>query len=166
MNFKKIAIALLVVLGAAAFFALDLGQYLQLDFIKSSQSRIQSLYAANPAGVMLGFGAMYVVATALAFPGATVLTLAAGAVFGLWWGTLVVSIASTTGATLAMLAARYLLRDSLEARFSQRLDEINRGIEREGPFYLFSLRLLPLIPFFVLNLLMGLTRMRPWTFFW
>ena len=84
MNFKKIAIALLVVLGAAAFFALDLGQYLQLDFIKSSQSRIQSLYAANPAGVMLGFGAMYVVATALSFPGATVLTLAAGAVFGLW----------------------------------------------------------------------------------
>jgi pyruvate/2-oxoglutarate dehydrogenase complex dihydrolipoamide dehydrogenase (E3) component/uncharacterized membrane protein YdjX (TVP38/TMEM64 family) len=166
MKLQKIVIALLVVLGAIAFFALNLGQYLQLDFIKSSQSRIEALYAANPAGVMLGFGAVYVAATALSFPGAAVLTLAAGAVFGLWWGTLVVSIASTLGATLAMLAARYVLRDSLEARFSQRLAEVNKGIEREGAFYLFSLRLLPVIPFFVLNMLMGLTRMRPLTFFW
>ena len=166
MNIKKTAVALLVVLGIAAFFVLDLGQYLQLDFIQRSQSRIQALYAGQPAGVMLGFGAIYVAATALSLPGATVLTLAAGAVFGLWWGTLVVSIASTLGATLAMLAARYLLRDSLEARFSQRLAEVNQGIDREGAFYLFSLRLLPVIPFFVLNLLMGLTRMRTWTFFW
>lgn len=166
MNLKKLAVALLVMIGIIAFFALDLGQYLQLDFIQRSQSRIQSLYAAQPAAIMLGFGAVYVAATALSFPGATVLTLAAGAVFGLWWGTLVVSIASTMGATLAMLAARYVLRDALETRFSQRLAEVNRGIEREGPFYLFTLRLLPVIPFFVLNLLMGLTRMRPWTFFW
>lgn len=166
MNLKKLAVAFLVMIGIIAFFALDLGQYLQLDLIQRSQSRIQSLYAAQPAAIMLGFGAVYVAATALSFPGATVLTLAAGAVFGLWWGTLVVSIASTMGATLAMLAARYVLRDALETRFSQRLAEVNRGIEREGPFYLFTLRLLPVIPFFVLNLLMGLTRMRPWTFFW
>ena len=166
MNLKKLAVAFLVMIGITAFFALDLGHYLQLDFIKRSQASIQSLYAAQPAAVMLGFGAVYVAATALSFPGATVLTLAAGAVFGLWWGTLVVSIASTMGATLAMLAARYVLRDALETRFSQRLAEVNRGIEREGPFYLFTLRLLPVIPFFVLNLLMGLTRMRPWTFFW
>ena len=166
MKLTKIAIALLVLIGAVAFFALNLGQYLQLNYVKQSQARVADLYAAHPTQVMLGFGAAYVAATALSLPGATVLTLAAGAVFGLWWGTLVVSIASTVGATLAMLVARYLLRDWVESRFRQRLAEVNQGIEREGPFYLFSLRLLPVIPFFVINLLMGLTRMRPWTFFW
>jgi pyruvate/2-oxoglutarate dehydrogenase complex dihydrolipoamide dehydrogenase (E3) component/membrane protein DedA with SNARE-associated domain len=94
------------------------------------------------------------------------MTLAAGASFGLWWGTLVVSLASTLGATLAMLAARYVLRDSIQTRFGRKLADVNRGIEREGAFYLFTLRLLPVIPFFALNLLMGLTRMKTWTYFW
>ena len=166
MNLKKIAIAAVVVSAIAAFFALDLAQYLQLDFIKQSQSRIAALYADNPVQTLLVYGAVYVAATALSLPGATVLTLAGGAVFGLWWGLLVVSLASTIGATLAMLAARYLLRDTVEARFGQRLAEVHKGVEREGAFYLFTLRLLPVMPFFVVNLLMGLSRMRVWTFFW
>ncbi len=166
MNLKKFAIAAVVVSAIAAFFALDLAQYLQLDFIKQSQSRIAALYADNPVQTLLVYGAVYVAATALSLPGATVLTLAGGAVFGLWWGLLVVSLASTIGATLAMLAARYLLRDTVEARFGQRLAEVHKGVEREGAFFLFTLRLLPVMPFFVVNLLMGLSRMRVWTFFW
>ena len=166
MNLKKIAIAAVVVSAIAAFFALDLAQYLQLDFIKQRQSRIAALYTDNPVQTLLVYGAVYVAATALSLPGATVLTLAGGAVFGLWWGLLVVSLASTIGATLAMLAARYLLRDTVEARFGQRLAEVHKGVEREGAFYLFTLRLLPVMPFFVVNLLMGLSRMRVWTFFW
>jgi pyruvate/2-oxoglutarate dehydrogenase complex dihydrolipoamide dehydrogenase (E3) component/uncharacterized membrane protein YdjX (TVP38/TMEM64 family) len=107
-----------------------------------------------------------VVITALSLPGAAIMTLAAGASFGLVWGTVVVSFASTLGATLAMLAARYLLRDSIQQRFGRRLDDVNRGVEKEGAFYLFTLRLIPAVPFFMLNLLMGLTRMKTWTFFW
>ena len=110
--------------------------------------------------------AVYVLVTALSLPGATVLTLAGGAGLGLLWGTLLVSFASTLGATLAMLSARYLLRGATEKRFASRLAEINQGLQRDGGFYLFSLRLMPVVPFFALNLLMGLTRMKTWTFYW
>ncbi|MDP2817520.1 MAG: VTT domain-containing protein [Polaromonas sp.] len=124
-----------------------------------------ALYAEQPVLLALGLFAACVAVTALSLPGAAIMTLAAGASFGLVMGTVLVSFASTLGATLAMLAARYLLRDSIQARFGRRLDEVNQGIKKEGALYLFTLRLIPLVPFFVLNLLMGLTRIRTWTYF-
>ncbi len=166
MSPKKIVVLLLLVGTAVAFFALDLGRFFSLEYVRQSQARIASLYEARPLLVTLLFFAIYVVVTALSLPGAAIMTLAAGASFGLVWGTIVVSFASTLGATLAMLVARYLLRDSIEARFGRRLAEVNKGIDREGAFYLFTLRLIPAIPFFILNLVMGLSRMKTWTFYW
>ncbi len=166
MNPRKLIIAALLLAGVAVFFALDLGRYFSLAFIKDSQASFTALFNARPVLVTLVFFAVYVAVTALSLPGAAILTLAGGASFGLVWGTVVVSFASTIGATLAMLAARYLLRDAIQARFGRRLDEVNKGIEKEGAFYLFSLRLIPVVPFFALNLLMGLTRIKTWTYFW
>ncbi|NMM06142.1 FAD-dependent oxidoreductase [Polaromonas sp.] len=166
MNSRKLIIAALLLAGAGAFFALDLGRYFSLAFIKDSQISFAALYAQQPVFVTLVYFSVYVAVTALSLPGAAIMTLAGGAIFGLLWGTLVVSLASTLGATLAMLAARYLLRDSMQQRFGRRLDEVNKGIAKEGAFYLFTLRLIPVIPFFALNLLMGLTRMKTLTFFW
>ena len=166
MNSRKLVIAVLLLAGIGAFFALDLGRYLSLAFLKESQSSFQAVFEQKPVWVTLVFFAVYVAVTGLSLPGAVIMTLAAGAGFGLGLGTMVVSFASTVGATLAMLAARYLLRDSIQARFGKRLDEINKGIAKEGAFYLFSLRLIPVVPFFALNLLMGLTNIRTWTYFW
>ncbi|HQR99633.1 MULTISPECIES: bifunctional TVP38/TMEM64 family protein/FAD-dependent oxidoreductase [unclassified Polaromonas] len=166
MNSRKLVIAVLLLAGIGAFFALDLGRYLSLAFLKQSQMSFQAVFEQKPVWVTLVFFAVYVAVTGLSLPGAVIMTLAAGAGFGLVLGTIVVSFASTLGATLAMLAARYLLRDSIQARFGKRLDEINKGIKKEGAFYLFSLRLIPVVPFFALNLLMGLTRIRTWTYFW
>ncbi len=166
MNSRKLIIAVLLLAGIGAFFALDLGRYFSLTFIKESQASFAELFSQRPVMVMLVFFATYVAITALSLPGAAIMTLAAGAIFGLVWGTLVVSFASTLGATLAMLAARYLLQGAVQERFGRRLAEVNRGIEKEGSFYLFTLRLIPAVPFFALNLLMGLTRMKTWTFFW
>ena len=166
MTSRKLVIAVLLLAGIGAFFALDLGRYLSLAFLKESQSSFQAVFEQKPVWVTLVFFAVYVAVTGLSLPGAVIMTLAAGAGFGLVLGTLVVSFASTLGATLAMLAARYLLQDSIQARFGKRLDEINKGIKKEGAFYLFSLRLIPVVPFFALNLLMGLTRIRTWTYFW
>ena len=166
MNSRKLFIAVLLLAAIGAFFALDLGRYVNLGFIKDSQASFQAAFGKSPAMVTLGFFAVYVAVTALSLPGATLMTLAAGAGFGLGLGTVVVSFASTLGATLAMLVARYLLRDSVQARFGPRLDKINKGIEKEGASYLLTLRMIPLVPFFVLNLLMGLTRMKTWTYYW
>ena len=152
--------------GVGAFFVLDAGRYLSLAFLKDSQATFAALFTQRPVLVTLVFFVVYVAFTALSLPGAVILTLAAGAGFGLVWGTVVVSFASTLGATLAMLTARYLLRDTIQKRLGRRLDEINKGIANEGAFYLFSLRLIPIVPFFVLNLLMGLTRIDTWTYFW
>ena len=158
---------LLTLTGAVvAFFVFDLGRYFSLAFVKDSQTQFAALYAEHPLSVTLAYAAVYVLVTALSLPGAAILTLAGGAVFGLVWGTLVVSVASTVGATLAMLAARTVLCDSIQARFGRQLAEVNARLDKEGAFYLFTLRLLPVMPFFVLNLLMGLTRMRTWTYFW
>jgi pyruvate/2-oxoglutarate dehydrogenase complex dihydrolipoamide dehydrogenase (E3) component/uncharacterized membrane protein YdjX (TVP38/TMEM64 family) len=164
MNKKKIGLLLLAAL-VALYLTLDLGRFLSLDYLKSSQSAFESLYAERPWQVIGVYFVIYVVATALSFPGAVILTLAGGAIFGLLWGTLIVSFASSLGATLAFLAARFVLRDSIEARFGNRLSEFNKGIEKEGAFYLFTLRLVPLVPFFVINLLMGLTKMKTLTFY-
>lgn len=166
MNLRKLLIAALLLAGIAAFYVLDLGRYFNLAFIKDSQASFAALFNQQPVMVTLMFFAVYVAVTALSLPGATLMTLAAGAGFGLVLGTVVVSFASTLGATLAMLVARYLLRDSVQARFGPRLDKINQGIEKEGASYLLTLRMIPLVPFFVLNLLMGLTRIKTWTYVW
>ena len=166
MNSRKLVIALVLLAGIGAFFALDLGRFFSLAYIKESQGAIADLHAQRPLLVALVFFGVYVAITALSLPGAAIMTLAGGAVFGLVWGTVIVSFASTLGATLAMLAARYLFRDTLQQRFGAKLAEVDKGITRDGAFYLFTLRLIPVMPFFVLNLLMGLTRMKTWTYFW
>ena len=166
MNPKKLAILAILAMAVAAFFAFDLGRYFSLAYIKQSQTAFVAYYDQRPVLVTLIFFAVYVAITALSLPGAAIMTLASGASFGLVWGTIVVSLASTLGATLAMLAARTILRDSIEKRFGKKLVEVNKGVDKEGAFYLFTLRLIPAIPFFALNLLMGLTRMKTWTFFW
>ncbi|MES2838992.1 MAG: FAD-dependent oxidoreductase [Pseudomonadota bacterium] len=165
MTFRKLLLLAAVLLGTAAFFLFDLGRFLSLDYLKQSQANFEALYAAEPLKISLAYFALYVVATALSFPGAAILTLAGGAIFGLWWGTLLVSFASSLGATLAFLVSRFVLRDSIEAKFGNRLAEINRGIEKDGAFYLFTLRLIPVVPFFVINLVMGLTKMKALTFY-
>jgi pyruvate/2-oxoglutarate dehydrogenase complex dihydrolipoamide dehydrogenase (E3) component/uncharacterized membrane protein YdjX (TVP38/TMEM64 family) len=166
MRLRQIVLLLLLALAIGAFVALDLGRYLSFDQLKASQASFAQLHAEQPFTVAVVYFLVYVLATALSFPGATIITLAGGAVFGLWQGLLIVSFASTVGATLAFLASRFLLRDWVEARFGPRLADINAGVNREGAFYLFSLRLIPVVPFFLINLLMGLTRMKVWTYYW
>ena len=165
MNIKKLAFLIALVAALVAFLVLDLGRYLSLDYLKQSQSAFTELYGQQPFLVAGSYFLIYVAVTALSFPGAAILTLAGGAIFGLGWGLLIVSFASSIGATLAFFAARFVLRDSLEGRFGQRLAEINQGIAKDGAFYLFTLRLVPLVPFFVINLVMGLTKMKALTFY-
>ena len=162
---KKI-ILLFIGLLIAAFFIFDVQQYLTLSSIKESLTSFESWQSQNPLMVSLCFFAVYVVITGLSLPGAAVMTLAAGALFGLWWGLLIVSFASTIGATLAFLVSRFLLQDWVQQRFGNRLKAINNGIEKEGGFYLFTLRLVPIFPFFIINLVMGLTSIKTWTFYW
>jgi pyruvate/2-oxoglutarate dehydrogenase complex dihydrolipoamide dehydrogenase (E3) component/uncharacterized membrane protein YdjX (TVP38/TMEM64 family) len=163
---KRWGVVLLLAALAAAFAVFDLGQYLDLAAIKGRQVELEAWRAARPLLAALVFFAVYVGVTALSLPGATVLTLAAGAIFGLGWGTLIASFASTIGATLAFVAARWLIGEWVQARFGERMAAVNAGVERDGAFYLFTLRLVPLVPFFVVNLVMGLTTMRPRTFYW
>jgi uncharacterized membrane protein YdjX (TVP38/TMEM64 family) len=162
----KAAVVGLIVLGILAFRHFDLGQYLSLDYIKSSQERFHALYQSHRLMVIAAYMGTYIVVTALSLPGAAVLTLAGGGLFGLAVGTVAVSFASTIGATLACVVSRFLLRDWVQNKFGDKLATINAGVEKEGAFYLFSLRLVPIFPFFVINLVMGLTRMRLFTFFW
>ena len=166
MSKKKLLIAGLLVTLVVAFFALDLGRFLSLDYIKSRQADLTALADAQPWLVGGSFFAIYVAVTALSLPGAAIMTLAVGAIFGIVNGTLIVSFASSLGATLAFLVSRYVLREGVQSRFGARLADIDRGVEKEGVFYLFTLRLVPLIPFFVINLVMGLTKMKAWTFYW
>ncbi|WP_027967137.1 FAD-dependent oxidoreductase [Halomonas halocynthiae] len=163
---RRAVIAIGIVVLLAVFFVSGAHEFLTLDNIKASQARFQSLFDVRPLAVAGGFFALYVLMAALSLPGAALLTLLGGALFGLGWGVLLVSFASSLGAALAALIARSLLRGSLERRFAHQLERINAGIEREGAFYLFTLRLIPVFPFFVINLVMGLTRMRLTTFYW
>lgn len=165
-NMQKIVIACVIVLGIVAFRYFDLGQYLTLEYLKSSQDSLQALYLENRLLVIASYMVIYIAVTALSLPGAVVLTLAGGGLFGLVVGTVVVSFASTIGATFACLVSRFFLREWVQSKFGDKLATINNGIEKEGAFYLFSLRLVPIFPFFVINLLMGLTRMRLFTFYW
>ena len=162
----KAAVAVLIVIGIFAFRYFELGQYLTLDYLKASQEKFQQLYQSHRFAVIAAYMAIYIVVTALSLPGAAVMTLAGGAMFGLLVGTVAVSFASTIGATLACAVSRFLLRDWVQGKFGDKLAAINAGIEKEGAFYLFSLRLVPIFPFFVINLVMGLTPIRLFTFFW
>lgn len=164
-NSKLILIAL-VLLVIAAFFIFDLGRFLTLDYLKSQQSAFDAYYAGHTGKTLLIYFLLYITVTALSLPGAAVMTLAGGALFGFWVALLVVSFASSIGATLAFLVSRFLLREWVQARFGDKLRAINAGVEREGALYLFSLRLVPLFPFFVINLVMGLTPMKSRTFYW
>ena len=166
MKRNQIILVAAVVVLVALFFAFDLQRYLSLEFLQAQRSAAVEIHQANPWSTSLGFLAMYVAVTGLSLPGAAILTLAAGAIFGLALGTVIVSFASTIGATLAFLLARYLLRDAVQRRFEKQLGPINEGVRKDGPFYLFALRLVPAFPFFAINLAMGLTPLRVWTFFW
>ena len=163
---KKLLILTALGVVVVGFFALGLDDYLTLARFKASQDQFAGLLAQHPVLVPAAYFVIYVIVTGLSLPGAAVMTLAGGALFGLWQGLLLVSFASTIGATLAFLVARFLLRDMVERRFGERLKAIDRGIERDGAFYLFTLRLVPIFPFFIINLVMGLTRLRTWTFYW
>lgn len=163
---KKLVLSICVLTVVVVFIYFDLGHYLSLDYLKSQNSLLQQTYLQNKIYFIVSYLVIYIISTALSFPGATVLTLAGGAIFGWLYGTLLVSFASTVGATVAFLGARYILRDSVQKRFQVSLDKINDGINKEGAFYLFSLRLIPIVPFFVINLALGLTQMKVWTFFW
>ena len=163
---KKMFVLVLVLSAVGAFFALDLNQWLTFDGLKASLSQFEALRQQSPYKVALIFFVAYVLVTALSLPGAVIMTLAAGALFGLGFGTLLVSFASSIGATLAFLASRYLLRDVIQARFGDRLKAINEGMAKDGTLYLFTLRLVPLFPFFLVNLLMGLTPIKTLSYYW
>jgi dihydrolipoamide dehydrogenase len=163
---KRWALLIVLVAVVAVYQAGDLGRYLTLASIKSSQAQLEAWRQAQPLFSSAAFFAAYVAATALSLPGAALMTVVAGALFGLGWGVLIVSFASTIGATFAFMAARWLLGGWVQARFGDRLAAVNAGMARDGGFYLFTLRLVPAVPFFVVNLAMGLTPIRPWTFYW
>jgi pyruvate/2-oxoglutarate dehydrogenase complex dihydrolipoamide dehydrogenase (E3) component/uncharacterized membrane protein YdjX (TVP38/TMEM64 family) len=158
-------LALLLAVLLAVYFAFDLSRYFSLDYFKSQQAAIDAWYQAHPWQTALIYFLVYVGVTGLSLPGAALLTLAGGAVFGLLWGTLIVSFASSIGATVAFLASRFLFREAIQRRFGDKLRTIDTGVEKEGAFYLFTLRLVPAFPFFLINLVMGLTPMKTWTFY-
>ncbi len=163
---KKAALLLFITVLVAGFFHFDLQQFLTLEGIKEGLDRFKIWFASQPLLVGGGFLLFYIMVTALSLPGAAIMTLAAGALFGLLWGVVIVSFASTIGATVAFLVSRYLLRNSVQHHFGDRLKSINEGMEKDGAFYLFTLRLVPVFPFFLINLLMGLTPIRTATFYW
>jgi pyruvate/2-oxoglutarate dehydrogenase complex dihydrolipoamide dehydrogenase (E3) component/uncharacterized membrane protein YdjX (TVP38/TMEM64 family) len=166
MNKGKVFVVLVLVALVAAFFVFDLRQYFSIEYFQAKRAVIDGYFQAHPLQTGLAFFLVYVAVTGLSLPGAAILTLVAGAIFGLLWGVVIVSFASSIGATLAFLASRYLLRDWVQAKFGDKLKPINEGIAREGAFYLFALRLVPAFPFFVINLVMGLTPIKTRTFYW
>lgn len=162
---KKIGVAIAMICAVALFFFYDLHRFLTLESLKANRQFLLDYYTAHKLVVVAGFMAVYIVQTALSLPGAAILSLAAGAIFGSLWGTLYANIAATIGATLAFLIVRYLLRDAVVHRFGARLEGINRELETRGLNYLLFLRLVPVFPFFLINLAAGLTRMPLTTFF-
>lgn len=158
--------ALAVLLLAVAVAYMLLGDRLSLESLASREAELRQYQIDNPVLTYVIAFLVYVGVTGLSLPGATGLTLLFGWYFGFWRGLLLVSFASTSGATLAFLLSRYLLRDMIQRRFGDRLAAFNQALEREGAFYLFTLRLIPAVPFFVVNAVMGLTPLRPRTFWW
>jgi uncharacterized membrane protein YdjX (TVP38/TMEM64 family) len=163
---QKIIIVLVIAGLIIAFKVFNLSEYLTLSYIKDSQAKFEALYSENRGTVIAGYMAIYILVTSLSLPGAAIMTLAAGALFGLVVGTIVVSFASTIGATLACFVSRFVLRDWIQGKFGDKLKTINEGIEKEGSLYLFTLRLIPIFPFWLINLVMGLTKMPLRTFYW
>ncbi|MCB2183998.1 MAG: TVP38/TMEM64 family protein [Desulfobulbaceae bacterium] len=163
---KKLAIVLAIIVLVAAFKLFGFGDYLTLDYLKQSQYRFADLYSAKPMLVISSYMAIYILVTALSLPGAAIMTLAGGGLFGLIPGTIIVSFASTIGATLACFVSRFLLRDWVQNKFGEKLETINRGIENEGGFYLFTMRLVPAFPFFLINLAMGVTKLPLLQYYW
>ncbi len=164
-NSKIILIATIIIL-IVAFFVFDLQRFLTLEYLKDRQQAFSDFYVANRLLTIALYFIIYVLVTALSLPGAAVMTLAGGGLLGFWTALITVSFASSIGATLAFLASRFLLRDWVQGKFGDKLKAINEGVEREGAFYLFTLRLVPLFPFFVINLVMGLTPMRALSYYW
>jgi len=158
-SLKRILIAAVIAGIIAAFKFFNLGDYFTLSYIKASQQRFEILYNEHQFLVIAGYMLMYILVTSLSLPGAAVMTLAGGALFGLLTGTIIVSFASTIGATLACFVCRFILRDWVQGKFGDKLKTVNEGVEREGAFYLFTLRLIPVFPFWLINLVMGLTKM-------
>lgn len=160
---------LLLLIGAAAaitvFVYFDLGRYLSLESLKNNKEKLDLFYQANAWSMVLGFIGVYIVTVGLSLPGATILTLAGGAIFGAFKGTLVVNVGATLGATLAFLAARFLLRDWVENKFGDKLQPFNEGFSKNAVSYILFLRLVPLFPFFLVNLMSGLTRIPPRIYF-
>lgn len=166
MKTRKLLLLGIIALIVITYFYFDLGRYLTLDYLKSGIDQFRAYAETRPLLVFGGFFLLYVIITAISLPGAAIMTIAAGALFGLFTGVVLVSFASSIGATLAFLIARYLLRDSVQKKFGQRLKKIYEGIEKDGAMYLFTLRLVPAFPFFVINIVMALTPIRTWTFYW
>ncbi len=166
MSKSRLHLLIIIALLIGAFFFFDLHKLFTLNNLKSQQGSIISYRNDYPVLATVLYALVYIAVTGLSLPGATILTLAGGAVFGLMWGTIIVSFASSIGATLAFLAARFLFRDAVNAKFGLQVKEIDAGIARDGAFYLFTLRLVPLIPFFAINLVMGLTVLKTRTFYW
>lgn len=166
MTNLRVKVLIILALLIGSFFVFDLQNYLTLDHLKSRQTSLTGYRNDHPGLSALTYAGIYIVVTGLSLPGATLLTLAGGAIFGLFWGTVIVSFASSIGATLAFLAARFLFRDLVKTQLGERLEAIDAGIAKEGAYYLFTLRLVPLFPFFVINLAMGLTSIKTTTFYW
>jgi pyruvate/2-oxoglutarate dehydrogenase complex dihydrolipoamide dehydrogenase (E3) component/uncharacterized membrane protein YdjX (TVP38/TMEM64 family) len=162
----KLLVVFVFAVALVAFFAAGGQRYFAFENLKAHQAAIDAWREMHPWQTALGFFALYIAFTSLSLPAASLMTILAGAIFGLGWGVLIVSFASAIGATIAMLAARFVLRDWVQGRFGARLRGVNRGIEKEGAFYLFTLRLIPAVPYFLINLAMGLTPIRTWTFYW
>jgi uncharacterized membrane protein YdjX (TVP38/TMEM64 family) len=167
MNQKKtrVAIFALIAIFIVSFFYFDLGRYFTLEYFKGQQQAFQDYYAVNPVLTISIYMGIYIAVAALSLPGAAILTLAAGALFGNLAGLIMVSFASSIGATLAFLVSRFLLKDYVQKKFGDKLKAINEGVEKEGAFYLFTLRLVPVFPFFVINLAMGLTPIKTFVFY-
>jgi len=166
VSLKKAVVLAVIATAILAWLYFDLGSYLQLDTLQQRLGELQAWYAGNPALAGLLYFVIYVAVTALSVPGAAIMTLAGGALFGFWYALLLVSFASSIGATLAFLVSRLLLRDWVQGRFGRQLRAVNEGFARDGPFYLFSLRLVPIFPFFIINLLMGLLPIKAWRYYW
>ena len=168
MKISKLKLFLVFVVLAvfSCFFYFDLGQYLSFEFVKSQKQALSDFYSAQPLLTIATFFAIYVISTGFSLPGATILTLASGYIFGWLVGVVIVSFASVLGASLAFLFSRFLFRDWIQNKFGSKLKVINDGIKKDGNFYLFSIRLIPAFPFFVVNLVMGLTPIKLFSFFW
>ncbi|RJP56916.1 MAG: TVP38/TMEM64 family protein [Deltaproteobacteria bacterium] len=165
-DLNKIIIIAVIIIAVVAFKIFDLGEYLSLSYIKESRQKFESLYAEHTLPVVAGYMLIYVLVTSVSLPGAAVMTLAGGALFGLLKGAIIVSFASAIGATIACFVSRFILRDWVQGKFGDKLKTVNDGIEREGHFYLFTLRLIPVFPFWLINLFLGLTKMPLRTFYW